>query len=516
MIQLAECSDDEAARLTAFAYAAQSYLAADIYDTAYVYLGKGYDVWAEMKKDGLPESFYADPYSVFTLYNSFAIYAANSTMNYEKVTEYLTEGLSLAKRYFPGDGYAVMGSNLVLSYFLREDPDGLKYALEIYEDGLKNRNNRLVYAGGFGAALMYCLLEDYSNAEYYIKQSLDSGYDKADEMWVNTIYGNILYRTGRNEQAEICFRKALGYASMESAATTVFFYLSYGDFLSTRKRYRESLEIYKEGLRIAQASKNRLYTYRIHKSMAIACSSQGDWHEAFEHYVLYHEEYADFFNLERERAIGDLTLKYETALRDVEIQQGKLRIMKQERIIIICLAVLLIVGVALIVSYSLYKVRNRMYNVVIRQYRDAALREKSLKQKIEEMEKPIATDLSDQIFLKLEGLMQSERIYRDATLSRDRLAELTDTNRTYLTSIVKERTGKSIAQYINSYRVNHALGMLSGTEACSLKSVEAESGFYSSSTFFRIFKEETGMSPAKYRNMVEENARREKKGLLSK
>ena len=175
MIQLAECSDDEAARLTAFAYAAQSYLAADIYDTAYVYLGKGYDVWAEMKKDGLPESFYDDPYSVFTLYNSFAIYAANSTMNYQKVTEYLTEGLSLAKRYFPGDGYAVMGSNLVLSYFLREDPDGLKYALEIYEDGLKNRNNRLVYAGGFGAALMYCLLEDYSNAEYYIKQSLDSG-----------------------------------------------------------------------------------------------------------------------------------------------------------------------------------------------------------------------------------------------------------------------------------------------------------------------------------------------------
>lgn len=71
-------------------------------------------------------------------------------MNYQKVTEYLTEGLSLAKRYFPGDGYAVMGSNLVLSYFLREDPDGLKYALEIYEDGLKNRNNRLVYAGGFG------------------------------------------------------------------------------------------------------------------------------------------------------------------------------------------------------------------------------------------------------------------------------------------------------------------------------------------------------------------------------
>ena len=245
MIRLTECSDDDAARLTAFAYAAQAYLAADIYDTAYVYLEKGYSIWSDMKKDGLPKSFYEDPYSVFTLYNSFAIYAANSTMNYEKVTEYFTEGLSLAKRYFPGDGYAVMGSNLVLSYFLREDPDGLKYALEIYEDGLKNNNKRLVYAGGFGAALMYCLLEDYAEAEYYIKQSLASGYDKADEMWVNTIYGNILCRTGRNEQAEACFRKALGYAPMESAVTTVFFYLSYGDFLRIQKKYRESLEIYR-------------------------------------------------------------------------------------------------------------------------------------------------------------------------------------------------------------------------------------------------------------------------------
>lgn len=58
--------------------------------------------------------------------------------------------------------------------------------------------------------------------------------------------------------------------------------------------------------------------------------------------------------------------------------------------------------------------------------------------------------------------------------------------------------------------------MLSGSDTHSLKQVEVESGFYSSSTFFRIFKEETGMSPAKYREMVDETARREKKEFLSK
>ena len=65
------------------------------------------------------------------------------------------------------------------------------------------------------------------------------------------------------------------------------------------------------------------------------------------------------------------------------------------------------------------------------------------------------------LFQRLEELMREQAIYKDNQLTKDKAAELLDTNRTYLSQAINEQTGLNFTQYINQYRVNEAVRLLS-------------------------------------------------------
>ena len=98
--------------------------------------------------------------------------------------------------------------------------------------------------------------------------------------------------------------------------------------------------------------------------------------------------------------------------------------------------------------------------------------------------------------------MEQEKIYRDSNLTRDRLAELLGTNRTYLTQIITQHSGKGYYQFINSYRIKEAVKILSDPANSSypLKALAADLGFKSMTTFYKTFQETVGMTPSMYRD----------------
>ena len=92
--------------------------------------------------------------------------------------------------------------------------------------------------------------------------------------------------------------------------------------------------------------------------------------------------------------------------------------------------------------------------------------------------------------------MRSERIYRQQDLTKERLAEIAGCNRTYLSQVVNAQTGMNMVSYINSFRIQEAVELLSdaGSEI-PLKAVALEAGFSSLSTFYKLFKQTVGMTP---------------------
>lgn len=100
-------------------------------------------------------------------------------------------------------------------------------------------------------------------------------------------------------------------------------------------------------------------------------------------------------------------------------------------------------------------------------------------------------------------LMETE-MFKVNNLSRDDLAIALGTNRQYLINAIKEETGKTFKDYINTIRIEYAYEMLVKNWTASIESVYLEAGFSTRSTFNRLFKIQYGLSPLELREVVKQ------------
>ena len=168
----------------------------------------------------------------------------------------------------------------------------------------------------------------------------------------------------------------------------------------------------------------------------------------------------------------------------------------------------------------LYYRKQKLYKAIVRQNKEAIRREHQLKEQIVSMKsiqettsnehlqtKYASSSLNEEkkhnLFEALEKLMTEDHIYTDNLLTKDKVAELLGSNRTYLSQIINEQTGKTFTQYINDYRIQDAIHQLSDpNNQISLKALSMELGFNSPTTFYKQFQIATEMTPTQYRKQV--------------
>jgi len=106
---------------------------------------------------------------------------------------------------------------------------------------------------------------------------------------------------------------------------------------------------------------------------------------------------------------------------------------------------------------------------------------------------------SDNLSERFHRLMEERRPYLDSDLTLQDLATMLGTNRTYLSQLLHHEYQTNFSTYINRQRLALAKEKLASTRHSSGKQAIQEaiesSGFASESTFYRLFKQETGLSP---------------------
>ncbi|MDO5408807.1 MAG: helix-turn-helix transcriptional regulator, partial [Eubacteriales bacterium] len=102
----------------------------------------------------------------------------------------------------------------------------------------------------------------------------------------------------------------------------------------------------------------------------------------------------------------------------------------------------------------------------------------------------------------------SERLLRyvqahftDSSLSLMTLADEFHLSPSYVTRLIKQESGKSFTELLNQYRLEHASRLLTTQKDLKLWAVADACGFSSQHYFSRIFKQETGYTPAEYRKL---------------
>ena len=108
---------------------------------------------------------------------------------------------------------------------------------------------------------------------------------------------------------------------------------------------------------------------------------------------------------------------------------------------------------------------------------------------------------AQRIVKELEQLMADTKPQLDPEITIDKLAQMVSSNRHHLSQVLNDKVGLSFYDYINSYRVNEAMLLLTDPARASHKiaSIAYDSGFNSLSAFNDVFKKMTGQTPSQYR-----------------
>lgn len=490
-----ESKADDITLLINYANMAQCFVAIDNIDMALHYLNLSSELLNRAAKEDT-EFYYRE--SFYKIYNSYGVYYVNVEMNYHKAIDYFFKGFEKAEKYNDIRQYTTFGCNLVMTYFLRNDPAGLSYALQLYQYGKSNNNAHITFCGSHISATMYYLMGEYKTALDYIDQARLLNDESYDPVGFYTMYANILMANGYNKMAEPYYLQSIKIGNSAPSTSTTYAYLSYGEYLLKNNDIPNAIDVLTKGLQIAWQKQNTVFRYRFFQNLSLAYQKTGYPEKALEYYIRFHEESDSIFSLERERSINELRIQYEAAKKEKEIEQGQRIVAQQTRKLQTVVFILIIITVITATIFILYQHKNKLYIQLLRQHKksladsNSSPENRKLEQKLEE------------IYGQLEQIMKQEQIYREKDLTVERVAKMLDTNRTYLSKAINEKTGLSFNYYVNSYRIDEAVKVLSDpNNDIAIKTLSYDLGFNSISTFYKLFTDVLGVTPSQFRKHSE-------------
>lgn len=458
-----------------------------------------------------------------SVYNGLGLYAANIENDYYRSIDLFFQGIEAAKRAGYNQLHTILLINISGIYYLKDDPVGLSYSLEAYERGHKESNPYHIFAASSNTAYMYYLRGDYEKALQYIKEAefLMIQNDFYDQTNIYALYGHTLLAQGDTDEAIEYFEKGLDLKEKAQTSSIVYALYGYAKAWHARQDMDRAIPALEEALQLTYTENNPIHRDKLLRELSLCYESKGEYNRALAWQRKFQAESDSLFNTDKERAISDLRMKYDMERRENEIKEVRLDLLqktKNEQLLFISL-----IGFFLIVVLLVYFIwrRNRFFAAIVHQFQARFRREKQMQQKLQELDikestqtgshqeetqkkyavSSLTEEKSMHLFTRLEKLMREETVYRDNFLTKEKVADMLGTNRTYLSQIINQQTSLTFTQYINEHRINEAVKLLSDPEnPIPLKTISSEVGFSSMTTFYKSFQHTVGMTPSQYKN----------------
>ena len=115
------------------------------------------------------------------------------------------------------------------------------------------------------------------------------------------------------------------------------------------------------------------------------------------------------------------------------------------------------------------------------------------------MEEPVGDDRQKATMQRIRQLMEQQQLFLNSELKISDVAALLNTNSRYISNCINAEEGVTFIQFVNNYRVAHAKRLLSQQPEKKMSGIYDEAGFSGESSFFRIFKAATGLTPKEWR-----------------
>ena len=236
---------------------------------------------------------------------------------------------------------------------------------------------------------------------------------------------------------------------------------------------------------------------------AMGLNNIGRYREAYQAQARY--QVINDSLMQRERQ--DETLKYaqqmktqekELLLKDEEMKNRLQRIM--------------LVGAAIIILLILWLLwRSFVYNKTLRAknselFAEVQQREQTERQAEQQLQALPQEELTttQKLYLRVCQLMEKEKPFTNAELSREELAQQLGTNYKYVADAIRECSdGMTLTDFLNHYRLGYAALLLATTDD-AVTLIADLAGFNNRSYFNRLFRERYKLTPSEYRKVAKE------------
>lgn len=245
----------------------------------------------------------------------------------------------------------------------------------------------------------------------------------------------------------------------------------------------------------------------------VILGKQRRWEEGYHFAELYMQVKDSLQNVSSEEKLSELQTQY-----DVDILQTKEKERRNQLIWVSIIGVLLAVFFIFYIIYSRHILaKNRAMLEQLRQYVLLVKKEKELAISTARQETDlIGTDETSteakeenkmplqpsELFLRLEKIVQNEKLYLAPDLNRDMLVERLGTNKNKLAEAILSGTGCNLMEYITELRLRETLLLMESSPKLSLTIIAEQSGFNAYSSFYRAFYKRYGVKPVQYRNYI--------------
>lgn len=486
------------------------------------YLSKAEKILSNVNNDTLAAEFY----------NLMGVAAFH---DFDQSKEYFTKSLDAARKIGSVSHQMMAECNLAEIYRCTGDTLGIQYDLDIHDFAVRTGNDVMRHA-----AAVRC-------AEYYMKrrETLSKSLEYINEIkkmpgrefYYHYLRSKWLIATDSLDKAMAEWQKA-----MRTDIVTPGFLLAggrlyqhHGDFEKSESLLSSADSAY------SNIDPNNIDRIEIMRLRSTNLRHLGKTTEALEMLEGYQTARDSILRVANTRELNAFKVKFEIEKKEIQIasQQSALR----WRNILLFMAIVFIV--ATVVGFMLYiRRRNRLYRLIVEQQKEFSTRQneyapylakrKELESSVEKdcvrnleslqpteiKEEAVnettqnggdsedvilpgmpARDKADVIWRDILTEMEKNRIYADPDVTRDMFADRVHTNHTWLTAIIKNRTGKSYTQFMNSWRVNEAVKILSQPEVnMTNKDLSEYLGFMTPQSFYTAFRQQMGMSPSRFRS----------------
>ncbi len=434
-------------------------------------------------------------------------------IDYSKAAFYAFDAIEAANELRYKDLVIMALGQLARIYNNKEDESGIRWARECMRLAEKSDSPSSRYLAAINMSSYLLKQGDYQQASSLFAQADSIAHQtgmRGEYSFLDTFRAEILVRMKQYDKAEHFFKKALLYSESIVPRDRWYACLSYGSFLNSSQRYREALKLFEEAEKISIGHKPYAQEYYMYLAKSEALEALGSFSDALQAYKGYNRLLTEAISAEREREMASLEVRNKIAeQRSVNSRQA-VELMRRKQDLTLTLSICVLLFVCLVAFFILYIRRVRYSRQMADLNIKAASNERQLRLQLAEtlqqqeqfssQDTEQVPDKLDRLYLQLIQIMEEQHIYRDSSLTLEKLSSILSTNRTYLSKAIRLKTGMSYSAFINELRLNESIRILSSSSSPEVvKSVANAVGFYNQSTFYRLFKQKTNLSPAQFR-----------------